>query len=76
MDALLIAAGPPKLGSDKGAGGELDAKARAFGRLRAAVKSGDDKAGAAAFKDMYDLCASHSEEDEPEVEDEDAEGEY
>lgn len=72
MDALLIAAGPPKLGGDKGelgeGGGHMDAKVRAAKRLMAADKAGNAVGYAKAWKDMYELCvASHGEgDDEPE----------
>lgn len=62
MDALLIAAGPPKLGGEK-EGGDIGespggAKVRAARRLRQALASKNDGQVAAAFKEMYNICAA------------------
>lgn len=53
---------PDKLGDaleatvDEDAEGQDAAKASAFGDMRAAIKNGDDVAGAAAFEEFLSLC--------------------
>lgn len=65
LDALSIAAGPPKMkAGDSLPESEGGAKVRAARRLRQALAGKDDGAIASAFKTMYDLCASHGPDDE------------
>ncbi len=73
LDALMIAAGPPKLpggGSrddEPGAGG---AKLRAARSLRQALRGDDDSAIASAFSRMMTLCEGGGYDDESEGGDE------
>lgn len=73
MDALLIAAGPPKFGGEKGPGdgtGESEggAKVRAMRRLGQALAAKRYDQAAAAFKEAYDICAAGRDDEEPEGE--------
>lgn len=68
LDALLIAAGPPKLpGRDKGSPadepGSGGAKMRAASALRQALRGDDDGAVASAFSRMMTLCEGSEPEE-------------
>ena len=64
--ALLVGTKAKKPGGSAPPGDEpgsaMGAKARAGQRLASAVKAGDGSGIAAAFKEMYDLCAEAHEE--------------
>ena len=84
LDALLIAAGPPKLDKGRGeSGGKMDeesddgsAEERAFLRFASAAKAGDAKAGVAAYRALKDACeANEGEPSDSDYADEGDEGE-
>lgn len=77
LDALLIAAGPPKFGKPKGDESSPDAeggaKVRAAQRLISAISSKNARGVAKAFAELYEHC-SHGGEESDEDESEEYDG--
>ena len=74
LDALLIAAGPPKFGKPRSDESSPDAeggaKVRAAQRLISAISAKNAKGVAKAFAELYEMCAMHGEESADEEESE------
>lgn len=72
IDALLIAAGPPKFGNPKGDESSPDAeggaKVRAAQRLISAISAKNAKGVAKAFEELYTHCSMGGEESDDEAE--------
>lgn len=68
LDALVIAAGPPKMKGGSGGGDDMEspagAKVRAARRMRQALERKDDAAVAEAYREMYRICKAHESEGE------------